>query len=264
MSRQDRLSRILEIVIASESVEVDKIAIALKVSAGTIRRDFDTLAKKQLLTRTHGGAIATGGSLGLPLSYRVAKDDQVKQRIAQAAAEMVSRYQIIGINGGTTTTEVARAIAVRPEFSPKLEDGLEPALTVVTNAVNIAAELTVRSQIKIVVTGGVARPNSYELIGPYAEEVLQEVNLDLAFLGVEAIDSIIGASARHEDEARVNRQMAMRAQKIVVVTDSSKFSKRAFACIRPASEIDVLITDSGIDATIADHFRQLGVEIIIV
>lgn len=264
MSRQNRLSRILEIVIASGSVEVDEIAIALKVSAGTIRRDFDTLAKKQLLTRTHGGAIATGGSLGLPLSYRVAKDDQVKQRIGQAAAEMVSRYQIIGINGGTTTTEVARAIAIRSEFSPKLEDGLEPALTVVTNAVNIAAELTVRSQIKIVVTGGVARPNSYELIGPYAEEILKEVNLDLAFLGVEAIDFIVGASARHEDEARVNRQMAMRAQKIVVVTDSSKFSKRAFACIRPSNEINVLITDSGIDATIADQFRQLGVEIIIV
>ena len=264
MSRQDRLSSILELVIASGNIEVEEIAQILNVSAATIRRDFDTLAKKQLLTRTHGGAVATGGSLGLPLIYKVAKDDQAKLSIAKAAAEMVSRYQVIGINGGTTTTEVARAIAARPEFAPNIGDGLEPALTVVTNAVNIAAELTVRPQIKIVVTGGVARPRSYELIGPYAEEVLKEVNIDIAFLGVEAIDPIVGASARHEDEARVNRQMALRAEKIVVVTDSSKFHKRAFACIRPANEIDVLITDSGIDSAISDQLRQLGVEIIIV
>ena len=264
MSRQDRLSSILELVIASGNIEVEEIAQILNVSSATIRRDFDTLAKKQLLTRTHGGAVATGGSLGLPLSYRVAKDDQAKLSIAKAAAEMVSRYQVIGINGGTTTTEVARAIAARPEFAANISDGLEPALTVVTNALNIAAELTVRPQIKIVVTGGVARPRSYELIGPYAEEVLKEVNIDIAFLGVEAIDPIIGASARHEDEARVNRQMALRAEKIVVVTDSSKFNKRAFACIRPANEIDVLITDSGIDSAVSDQLRQLGVEIIIV
>lgn len=264
MSRQDRLNSILELVIASGSIEVEDIAQILGVSTATIRRDFDTLAKKQLLTRTHGGAVATGSSLGLPLSYRVAKDDEVKQRIARVAAEMVSRYQIIGINGGTTTTEVARAIVARSEFAPNPSDGTEPALTVVTNAVNIAAELTVRPQIKIVVTGGVARPRSYELIGPYAEEVLKEVNIDIAFLGVEAIDPIVGASARHEDEARINRQMAARAEKIIVVTDSSKFSKRAFACIRPANEIDVLVTDSGVDSNIANQLRQLGVEIIIV
>jgi len=264
MNRQERLSSILELVISAGNIEVEEIARMLNVSAATIRRDFDGLAKRQLLTRTHGGAIATGGSLSLPLTYRVAKDDQVKLRIAAAAAELVSRHQVIGINGGTTTTEVARAIVARPEFAINLSDGLEPALTVVTNAVNIAAELTVRPHIKIVVTGGVARPHSYELVGPYAEEVLKEVNIDVAFLGVEAIDPSLGASARHEDEARINRQMAQRAAKIVVVTDSSKFSIRAFACIRPANEIDVLITDTGIDAGIARQFRQLGLEIIIV
>jgi DeoR family transcriptional regulator of aga operon len=114
------------------------------------------------------------------------------------------------------------------------------------------------------VTGGVARPQSYELTGPFAEEVLKEVNIDTAFLGVEAIDSTIGAAARHEDEARVNRQIAARAKKIVVVTDSSKFEKRAFASIRPISEIDVLITDSGVDKKLVKNLRALGVEIVIV
>lgn len=264
MSRQDRLSRILEIVVEKGAVEVEEVANALDVSLATIRRDFDSLAKKQLLSRTHGGAVATGGSLGLPLTYRVAKEDEVKERIAEAAALMVNRHEIIGINGGTTTTAVARAIVQRPEFAAGDPSDLQPALTVVTNAVNIAAELTVRHQIKIVVTGGVARPQSYELTGPFAEEVLKEVNIDVAFLGVEAIDLVIGAAARHEDEARVNRQIAARARKIVVVTDSSKFEKRAFASIRPIKEIDVLITDSGIGKKIVKEFRALGVEIVIV
>jgi len=264
MSRQQRLANILELVVAKGTIKVEDAALALDVSEATIRRDFDALAKQQLLTRTHGGAVATGGSLGLPLTYKIAKDDEVKQRIAVAAAQMVSRYQVVGINGGTTTTEVARALVARSEFAPGEASETQPALTVVTNALNIATELTVRQQIKIVVTGGVARPHSYELTGPFAEEVLKEVNIDIAFLGVEAIDPIWGASASHEDEARVNRQMAARAQKIVVVTDSSKFSKRAFASIRPASEIDVLITDDGVDPEIADQLRSLGVDIIIV
>ena len=263
MSRQLRLAHILELVVASGSIKVEDAAMALNVSEATVRRDFDALAKQQLLTRTHGGAVATGGSLGLPLTYKIAKEDEVKHRIGAIAAQMVSRYQVVGINGGTTTTEVARALVARSEFAPGDPSESQPALTVVTNALNIATELTVRQQIKIVVTGGVARPHSYELTGPFAEEVLKEVNIDIAFLGVEAIDPIMGAAANHEDEARVNRQMAARAQKIVVVTDSSKFSKRAFASIRPANEIDVLITDDGIDPKIAEQLRSLGVEIVI-
>ena len=264
MNKQDRLSRILELVVEQSSVEVEEVAELLGVSIATIRRDFDSLARQQLLSRTHGGAVATGGSIALPLNYKMAKGDEVKQRIAEAAARLVNRYDIIGINGGTTTTAVARAIAARPEFNPGDSTDFQPALTVVTNAVNIAAELTVRHQIKIVVTGGVARPQSYELTGPFAEEVLKEVNIDTAFLGVEAIDVEIGAAARHEDEARVNRQIAARARRIVVVTDSSKFEKRAFASIRPVSEIDVLITDNGLDKKIAKAFKSLGVEVVIV
>lgn len=264
VNKQDRLSRILEIVVERSSVEVDEVAEILEVSAATIRRDFDSLARQQLLSRTHGGAVATGGSIALPLNYKMAKGDEVKQRIAEAAAEFVARHDVIGINGGTTTTAIARAIVARPEFAAGEPSDLQPALTVVTNALNIAAELTVRHQIKIVVTGGVARPQSYELTGPFAEEVLKEVNIDTAFLGVEAIDLVIGAAARHEDEARVNRQIAARARKIIVVTDSSKFEKRAFASIRPVSEIDVLITDSGIDKKIAKGFKSLGVDVVIV
>ena len=195
MNKQDRLSKILELAIERSSLEVEEVAHLLDVSPATVRRDFDALAKRQLLSRTHGGAVASGGSIALPLNYKVARGDEAKERIAQAAAELVPRYAIIGINGGTTSTAVARAIVARSEFSPAEQPDSQPALTVVTNAVNIAAELTVRHQIKIVVTGGVARPQSYELTGPFAEEVLKEVNIDIAFIGVDAIDAETGASA---------------------------------------------------------------------
>jgi DeoR family transcriptional regulator, aga operon transcriptional repressor len=264
MNKQDRLSRILELAVERSSLEVEEVAILLKVSPATVRRDFDALAKRQLLSRTHGGAVASGGSLALPLNYKVARGDAAKERIAQAAAELVTRYAIIGINGGTTTTAVARALVARPEFAPGEQSDSQPALTVVTNALNIAAELTVRHQIKIVVTGGVARPQSYELTGPFADEVLKEINIDIAFIGVDALDAVAGASADHEDEARVNRQVVSRARKVVVVADSSKFTKRAFATISPLSEIDVLITDDGISPETAKEFRALGVEVIVV
>jgi DeoR family transcriptional regulator of aga operon len=264
MNKQDRLSRILELAVERSSLEVEEVAHLLDVSPATVRRDFDALAKRQLLSRTHGGAVASGGSVALPLNYKVARGDAAKERIAQAAAELVPRYAIIGINGGTTTTAVARALVARAEFAPGEQSDSQPALTVVTNALNIAAELTVRHQIKIVVTGGVARPQSYELTGPFADEVLKEINIDIAFIGVDALDAVAGASADHEDEARVNRQVVSRARKVVVVADSSKFTKRAFATISPLSEIDVLITDDGISAETVKEFRALGVEVIVV
>ena len=262
MKKEDRLSQVLEIISKQGSADVESVAATLNVSTATIRRDFDELAQRQLVSRTHGGAIATGSSMNLPLKYKAAKNDQTKKLIALEAAKYIERYQVIGLNGGTTTTEVARALAVDPKFAPL--DEQQPALTVVTNAVNIAAELTVRHQIKIMVTGGVARPQSFELTGPYSEQVLNEVNIDIAILGVEALDISRGAAARHEDEARVNRQIAARAEKLIVVTDSAKFTRKAFANIAPLSEIDILITDSGITGEQIDALRNNDVEVVIV
>jgi DeoR family transcriptional regulator of aga operon len=262
MSKQDRLNKILELVVERGSVEVEDAASMLDVSPATIRRDFDALAARQLLNRTHGGASATGGSFNLPLTYKVAKDDEIKKRIASVAATLVNRYQVVGINGGTTATEVARALAASPEFAPG-DDAERPPLTVVTNALNIATELTVRHQIRIVVTGGVARAQSYELTGPFAESVLEEVIIDVAFIGVEGLHPETGAAAAYEDEARVNQMIASRAKKVVVVADSSKFSRRSFAAIKPFADIDVIITDNGIDPSVKKTLEDQGVEILI-
>ena len=262
MNRQSRLNAILELLVRHGSLEVDEAALSLHVSSATIRRDFDTLAEQQLLNRTHGGAVATGGSFKLPLTYKIARQEDAKKRIAAVAAAMVERHQVVGLNGGTTTTEIARMLASSPTFAPG-SVGDPPALTVVTNALNIATELTVRHQIKIVVTGGVARPQSYELTGPYAEQVLNDVVIDIAFVGVEGLDPHVGATARHEDEARVNQQIAARAARLVIVTDSSKFERRAFAMIRTPEQIDTIITDDGISEKATAILESAGVKIVI-
>jgi DeoR family transcriptional regulator of aga operon len=154
---------------------------------------------------------------------------------------------------------VARALATRPDLSsgvPAL------AITVVTNALNIATELAVRQHIKIVTTGGVARPQSYELTGPLATGVLEQVTLDVAILGVDGIDEAAGATAHHEGEASINRLMGRQARRVIIVADSSKAGKRAFARICSLAEIDVLVTDTGIAAEQAALLEAAGVNVV--
>ena len=261
MTKQSRLGALLQILAERGTLEVDAAAARLGVSAATIRRDLDMLAEQQLLTRTHGGAVATGSAFDLPLRHR--RDDTAaaaKRRIARAAVAMIPRGAIVGLNGGTTTTEVARAIIRQRDFGAR---DPWPALTVVTNAINIATELTVHEQFKIVVSGGVARPNSYELTGPFASAVFDEVLLDIAFIGVEGLDPERGAAARHEDEAVVNRHLVERSKRVIVVATHDKFGRSALARICRADQIDVLITDRLPAPAVADAFGALGVEIIV-
>lgn len=172
-------------------------------------------------------------------------------------AALITPGEVIGLTGGTTTTEVARALAGRPDLAQG-----SPALTVVTNALNIAGELVIRPQFKIVLTGGVARPQSYELTGPLAEQVLGQLAVDTAVLGVDGFDPTDGAATRHEDEASINRLLCERARRVVVAADSSKLGVRAFARICATSSVDVLVTDTGLTAEVAEEFTAAGVEVL--
>ena len=260
MDRYARWNSLLELLTETGRISVEDAAGRLRVSQATIRRDFDQLAQQQMITRTRGGAVANGVSYDLPLRYKTAKHSAEKQRIGAAAAALVSPGMVVGLNGGTTTTEVARALAVRPDLSSNA-DG--PQLTVVTNALNIANELLMRSRMKIVVAGGVVRPQSFELVGPLGGALLREVTLDVALLGVDALDVTLGAAAHHEGEAAMNSLMVARAKRVVIIADASKLGGHAFARICPIDRIDTLVTDSGAtDETVAE-FRAAGVTVIV-
>ncbi|MFF4694623.1 DeoR/GlpR family DNA-binding transcription regulator [Streptomyces chattanoogensis] len=259
MKRHERMNALLELLGERGRVDVEEAATELEVSAATMRRDMDVLAEQQLLTRTRGGAVLSSVAYDLPIRYKHAHRSEEKEAVAKAAAKLVERGDVVGLSGGTTTTAIARVLATRPDFA---EAGPQPHLTIVTNSLNIANELAVRPQIKIVLTGGVAHSRSFELVGPFSELVLQQISIDIAFIGANGMDPAMGATVHDEAEARVNRLMAERARRAVVVADSSKIGERCFARVGDADVFDTFITDNGAKEATRREFTDRGLKVV--
>ncbi len=255
MTRAERLSALLELLVTAGKIDVEASADRFAVSAATIRRDLDYLAAQQLLSRTHGGAVPNTTSYDLPLRYKAINHGEAKARIAQTAVDMLWPGCTVSLNGGTTTVEVARAIP----GAVSLHNGV----TVVTNALNIATELTVRPFIKIMVCGGVARPQSYELVGAMASETLSQLTPDICFLGATGLDPVAGITTYDEAEAAINRVMVQQAKQTVVVIDSSKLGTVGFSRICHVHEVDTVLTDSDADPTMITTLRDAGVEVLL-
>jgi DeoR family transcriptional regulator of aga operon len=252
MHKSARLSAILERLADGGTVDVGALAEELSASPATIRRDLAALERQRLLARTHGGAVAHAVTYELPLRYKGIRYADEKRRIAEAAAALVTEGMAVGLTGGTTATEVARALADHQQ------------ITIVTNALNIASELGVRPNIKLIVTGGLARSQSYELSGPIAEASLTGLNLDMAFIGVDGIDAKAGCTTHEEVEAHTNSVMISHSRHVAVVADSSKLGKVAFARICQAGAIDELISDSAADAAAVKALSETGVHVTLV
>lgn len=267
MGSHERWTALLDILGRDGRLDVADAARRLEVSAATIRRDLDHLAAQQLLSRTRGGAVAASVAYDLPLRYKTGRHTDEKARIGAATAALIRPGAVVAINGGTTTSEVARALVTVPAA---ISDGggdtgsEQLAFTVVTNALNIANDLAVRRTIKLVVTGGVARPSSYELIGPLAEPSLSRLNLDYTVLGVDGFDPETGATAHHEGEAAVNALMVAQAATVIVVADASKLGIRSFAQICAVSSVDILVTDLAADPAMVAAFEQAEVRVVTV
>lgn len=268
MGSHERWTQLLDILGRDGRLEVGSAADLLNVSAATIRRDLDHLASQQLLTRTRGGAAPASIAYDLPLRHKSSRFAQQKLRIGAAAAALIPTGSVVGLNGGTTTSQVARALVTRAPGDPigevDLGDGPDDDImfTVVTNALNIANDLAVRRSVKLVVTGGVARPSSYELLGPLAEPTLVRVHLDYAVVGVDGFDVAVGATADHEGEAAVTAHMVSRAGHVVLVADSSKLGRASFARVCTASAVETLVTDTDADPTFLAAVRAEGIEVI--
>jgi DeoR family transcriptional regulator of aga operon len=251
MLKTDRMAAILEHIAQTGSVDVGRISAELSVSAATLRRDLKALHDQGLLVRTHGGAVASGVGFELPLRHREARRQPEKRAIGRLAASLVPDGAVVGMTGGTTATEVARAL--------KNDAGL----TVVTNALNIAAELVLRPSLRIVVVGGAARHASYELVGPAAESVIERYHLDVSFIGIDGLTVTEGCSTYDELEAHTDHAFIRRARKTVVVADSSKLGKRTFARICRTDEIGDLVTDADADPDFLARLRDAGVNVLV-
>jgi len=259
MTQQRRLNLVLELVSERGNVSIAEVGDALGVSTATVRRDLNLLAEQRLLTRTHGGAAALGSGYELPLQYKIARQSEAKTAIARAVAELVTPGDAVALNGGTTTSEVGRVLG----SSEALSAGDAPGVTIVTNALNIAFELSVREHVKIVVTGGVPRRQSYELVGPLVSSSLRDLSVDLAVLGVDGLSGRFGATTVHEGEAEASRQMAAVARRVVVAADSTKLGRSTFARICALQDVDLLVTDRPAEEEVAAELAAAGVEVVV-
>lgn len=252
---EERRRKILEILESEERVTVEDLVQRFGVSSVTVRGDLDSLAKSGSLIRSHGGAIKRiDPRTDYPIAFKETLHSAEKARIGQAAAELIRPGQIIILDSGTTTAEIARRLKhlkVRP-------------VTVITNALNSAMELSSSPELSVVMLGGILRPMSFSLVGPQAEQTLRDLNADQLFLGVDALDPELGLSTPDILEAQLNALMIKVAREVTVVADSSKLRRRSLSVICKVNLIHRLITDTGADPQVVEALREQGLEVLTV
>jgi DeoR family fructose operon transcriptional repressor len=243
-----RYEKIMEVLLAKQEVTVIELSEQLAVSGKTIRDDLAKLEDQKLLMRVHGGAIlAQSEQLGI-LSARGVNSKHLaeKQEIAAHALKYIQPGDVIALDGGSTTLEIARLLANKP-------------LTVITNDLFIISELTKKDQIQLVVLGGYRVRNM--LAGDEAVAYLRRLNIQKAFLSATSVHLEFGLSIYTGDFIAFKQALVETAQTTYAVIDHYKFGQVALRTFAALSEITMIITDSGLSAETTDAFKQAGVNI---
>ncbi|WP_432196558.1 DeoR/GlpR family DNA-binding transcription regulator [Streptomyces sp. bgisy027] len=248
-TRSERHLRILEHVSERGAAHVLDLSAWLDVSQATVRRDLRFLSEQGLLRRTHGGGVAADAGVELPLLRKADRLRAQKHAIARTAVRLVPEGAAVGLTGGTTTLEIARLLTARVP------------VTIVTNAINVAAEVASHPQVRLIMTGGHARSQTYELVGPGAERALREHHMDIAFLGVDGVSAAHGCTTHDPLEAATNAAFADRSSQVVVVADHSKVGRATLARICPIATVTSLITDPAADADEVARICAAGVRV---
>ena len=253
-----RAKEILRLLLSHGKTSVEELTRLFATSPASVRRDLVRLEERGLVHRTHGGAMLAGHvyePFRFDASFHVREQRfaSEKRRIAMAAADMVLENETIGFTAGTTTTQVARHLRQRNN------------LRIVTNAVNIAMELSASGGLTVNLTGGCMRwAGAFSLIGSAAVEPMKMFVMDRVFIGVCGVDQERGATTIEPDEAAVFRAMAAQSKQVVVIADSSKIGMVSPAVICPTREINVLITDDGASEEMLAGFIRAGVKTLVV
>jgi DeoR/GlpR family transcriptional regulator of sugar metabolism len=251
MLSQERQRLLLQHLRLHGSDNVVSIAHALAVSPSTVRRDLHEMSERGLLSRVHGGASVLDGDQEPVLSARVALNADVKRRIGSAAAQLVPDESTLLITGGTTTE------AMLPFLVGHY------GLTVLTNGLNIAYQLTRATGITVVVLGGVLRHEEASLLGPIAERALEEFHVDIAFTGAYGIHPEGGVYGANVTEAGTDRRLLQAAERLIVLADTSKFGRRGPVRLVETRQIAVLVTDTDAPAEALAVVREQGVGVVI-
>ena len=245
----ERREQIIQRLRQQGSVQVNDLSALYGVSTVTIRNDLAFLEKQGIAVRAYGGALicdSTTPSVEPSVEDKSALNTAMKRSVAKAAVELIQPGHRVILDSGTTTFEIARLMRKQ------------------TNGMNVANALLEAEGVELLMTGGHLRRQSQSFYGDQAEQSLQNYHFDMLFLGVDAIDLERGVSTHNEDEARLNRRMCEVAERIIVVTDSSKFNRSSLHKIIDTQRIDMIIVDEGIPADSLEGLRKAGVEVILV
>jgi DeoR family transcriptional regulator, fructose operon transcriptional repressor len=248
---EKRKQQILELLASDGSVTVSDLSSLLGVSTVSIRRDLRDLQAAGLLKRTHGGAMT--GHIAAFEPSEAEKEDQLREEkvaIAEVAAAMVQEGETVLLDAGSTTLQIAKLLKSRRD------------LAVITNALNVAAELA-SGEAETTLIGGSLRTKTLSLVGPVAESTLASLYVDRLFLAANGIDLKRGLTTPNVLEAHTKRTMVKSARAVIVVADHTKFGRVTVSQFCEIGEIHCLITDSGAPADFVSAMEKRGVRVIL-
>jgi DeoR/GlpR family transcriptional regulator of sugar metabolism len=245
----ERRERLLEALAAEGRVVASEAAERLGVSLDTVRRDLDLLELEGAVRRVHGGALPPSPS---PRRFVDREEDDVaaKVAIAEAARGLIASGQVVLLGGGTTVRELAR----------RLPESLEA--TVVTSAPDVAVALLDHRGLDVVLLGGPVHPETRTVVGGEAVDVLRSLRADLCLLGACSLDAEAGATILHRDEAVVERAMVEQSRRVAVLSAAGKLGSAGPYVVGAPGDVDVLVTDAGIEDARVAAFAARGIEVI--
>jgi DeoR/GlpR family transcriptional regulator of sugar metabolism len=231
-------------------VRVNELADVFQVSEVTIRNDLAQLEKEGQLIRDRGGAIMTGEVTTLAaVDQRAALSIEEKRRIGRAAAQLVAPGDTIILDAGTTVVEMVSHLA-----------GI-PSLTVVTNALNVAAEIGASTDARVILLGGALNRESSSTLGPLTLQYLDDLVVQKVFLGAQAVDLHVGITDASIEISQVKRAMIRAARQVILLADSSKWERRGFYKVVPLTSLHTVITDTELPRDLCAAVERLGVEV---
>lgn len=247
--RVSRLTQIQQMLEDDDAVTVGQLTDRLGVSEATIRRDLDALQRSGYVQRTHGGAVATQVR-ELPYPVRGSRQVLEKRAIARAAAALVTPGETAFLGGGSTTLHLAEQL-------------VDADVTVVTNSLPVATELSRGRRGQVIVIGGTLRSPEQSMVGPRAVEAIGSYRAAIAFLGVPALDSQHGFTADGDVEAATDLAFIESAQRCVVLADHSKLGRVSTTHVVPLSAIDTVVTDTGAPTQVIADLQSAGTNVIV-
>lgn len=238
MIAEERHALILQKLKSDRVVNIKQLAELLSVSGETVRQDLIAFEKDGLAVRVHGGAVAgkmlppedQDGFIGFRLRQNL--NLQIKRDIALAAAKLVQENQTVALDSGTTSLEIAKVLKENFEH-----------LIIVTNSLVTALELADKKGFTVICTGGVVTPDEYSFISAYSMLILDNLHTDLLFLTTSGVSLEQGVTDQRIEEILVHKKMMDISEKVVVVTDSSKFEKISFSKVCSLDQVDTIVTD---------------------